>query len=366
MSDWADLRAEFPEAAVVLLQTRLDEPDAYVTTSAGFAAEAAISESEAGRLLDAVVARGGLRHDEQRRCSSCSLDLTGVGKRSSCPECHAAFPDHPPLVIHQYVRSGEEPRLIPWFLVVHGMNTRGEWQEHLTWLIGRSYLRMVPVAIYKYGTIRPGVLFRFRQRQLRRKLSAKMKKLQEESIAAHLQGEPDVIAHSFGTWLIANALRSDKSLHIGRLLLLGSIVPPNFPWQELVDSSQVKFILNHGATKDGWVPIAHYGIPDSGPGGTRGFASPVVNVPAEGLGHSDYFDESRLAELYVRVWKPFLSWSTPRYPADPAPVRDWKPAPWLVRKATWSVAVLLFAGAVAAAVAIAVAGTITLWRFLIW
>lgn len=365
MNDWADLRARFPETAVALLEARLNEPDAYVTTAAGFAAEAAISEPEARRLLGAVLAQGTLRHDEQRRCSACNCDLTGVGKRSSCPECDAAFADHAPVVIDQYVWSGEKPRLIPWFLVVHGMNTRGEWQEHLTWLIGRSYLRMVPVAIYKYGTIRPGVLFRFRQRQLRRKLAGKMKKLEKESIAAELQGEPDVIAHSFGTWLIANALRSDRSLRIGRLLLLGSIVSPDFPWQELVDREQVKFILNHGATKDGWVPIAHYGIPDSGPGGTRGFASPVVNVPAVGLGHSDYFEESRLAELYSSVWKPFLSWSTPRYPADPVPVREWKPSPWLVRKATWSVAVLLFAAAVAVAVAIGVAGMITVWRFLI-
>ena len=39
------------------------------------------------------------------------------------------------------------------------MNTLGDWQEKLTWLVGRMYGRMVPVAIYKYGVIRPGVMF---------------------------------------------------------------------------------------------------------------------------------------------------------------------------------------------------------------
>lgn len=287
------------------------KPGTTVTTADEYAKKHGITADEAREALEARVAAGELSREEQRACAASGHDLTGIDART-CPECGS---DAETTVL--YVQQGESPRLIPWFLVVHGMNTRGNWQEDLTWLIGRSYGRMVPVAIYKYGMIRQGVLFRWRQRQLRDKLAKKMKKHAKEAVDAELEGRPDVIAHSFGTWLVANALLDDPSLVIGRLILLGAVVPPQFPWQRLVDRGQVEHILNHGALKDFWVPKARFVIPGSGPGGTRGFPPPVVNLFEEGLGHSGYFLESKMKGFFKTVWQPFLSWRTPRYPRPP-------------------------------------------------
>ena len=315
----------------------MSEPGTTVTTAEELAKKEGISGDEARRRLEAGVAAGELQREEQRTCIDNGHDLGGIDA-SICPECGSGV-----AVTILYVRQGQSPRLIPWFLVVHGMNTVGDWQEKLTWLIGRMYGRMVPVAIYKYGVIRPGVMFGWRQRQLMRKLQAKMRILSAEAAEAKLQGKPDVIAHSFGTWLIANALLDDETLVIGRLILLGAVVPPNFPWQTLLDRKQVEHVLNHGATKDAWVPLAHWGIPHSGPGGTRGFPPPIVNIRAEGFGHSDYFlSDDRLREVFDGVWRPFLSWSAPQFQQPVVQPRPWKPAWWILRKTTWLVAVLLF------------------------
>jgi hypothetical protein len=360
--DWEQLRRRFPEPAVDGLRQKLSGVALYSVTADAFAADAQLALADARSLLDAVVATGEMRREEQRNCSVCGFDLADTDAKQACPECQASFADSPPVTVEQYVRPGELPRLVPWFLVVHGMNTRGEWQETLTWLIGRSYRQMVPVAIYKYGKIQPGVLFPFRQRQLMRKLTVKMKTLAAESAAAELEGQPDVIAHSFGTWLVANALLNDASLKIGRLILLGSIVPPDFPWAAIVERGQVEAILNHGATNDGWVPGAHYAIPKSGPGGTRGFPPPVVNIPAKGLGHSDYFrPDWRLNLLFRNVWQPFLSWNVPRFTSQPVSPESWSPSWPFTRAITWSMVVIALASVALGALTVFLLGLRQCW-----
>ena len=336
-------------------------PGTAVTTAEEFAAGNGLSVDEARRQLEERVATGQMQREEQRGCGRCGADLAGIGDPATCPECGESLAAEHVNVTVLYVRPGESPRLIPWFLVVHGMNTPGDWQEKLTWLIGRNYGRMVPVAIYKYGVIRPGVLFGWRQKQLMRQLQAKMRIFAAEATAAKLEGRPDVIAHSFGTWLVANALLDDEELKIGRLILLGAVVPPNFPWNTLVESGQVIHILNHGATHDGWVPLAHWSIPHSGPGGTRGFPPPVTNIDAVGFGHSDYFTpDSRMQEIFEQVWRPFLSWNTPQFNHPVVPPKAWQPAWWLLRKSTWLLAILAFIALVG--IAAPIAGLIGLLR----
>ena len=334
--DWQDLHRRFPAAAVEILRSHLSRPGLFATTAEELASAAKIAIADARELLDALPV---MQRHEMTMCAANGCDLTGMDAKASCSVCGA---DLEITTVVRYVRTGETPRMIPWFLVVHGMNTRGEWQETLTWLIGRSYGRMVPVAIYKYGKIQPGVLFGFRQRQLMRKLIAKMKVFAEQSAEPGLDERPDVIAHSFGTWLIANVLSSDRSLKIGRLILLGSVVRPDFPWEELVRREQVEAILNHGATNDEWVPMAQYVIPESGPGGTYGFRPPVINIPAVCLHHSDYFEDAWLKRLFHDVWQPFLSWRTPQLNSPPVEPRTWKRSWWIVRKATWLLAVSIF------------------------
>jgi hypothetical protein len=315
-----------------------------------------VSTGEATRLLQELTF---LTPKKYVCCGRCHERLDDTAAEESCPhsECGVSFEDVAPVTNFRYELHRQPPRDVSWVLVLHGMNTLGTWQEELSWLISRMYKHMVPVAIYKYGNIRQGVIFHLRQRQLMRKLIAKIKVLSGQSADAGYGGIPDVIAHSFGTWLIAHALRHDKDLHIGRLILLGSIVRPDFEWESLIRLGRVEAVLNHGATADEWVPFAQFFIPDAGPGGRRGYPPPVKNIRAEGLRHSDYFNpEERMRSLFRTVWEKFLSWvNVPPIEGEFVPP-PWKPVPALFRFLTWLLGTTAFWTIVAVVIAIIVFG----------
>ena len=346
--DWYALERRFSPSAVAHLRALYGTPGSFTLTSDGLAKDTQVSVAEAVQFLQTLAAGGSLTRRESLRCAQCGTSLNDVGARDECPACRTSFDDLEPVRTVRYELQREPPRDVPWVLVLHGMNTTGTWQEELSWLIGRSYRRMVPVAIYKYGIIRPGVLFRRRQRMLVRRLVAKILMLSGQAAESGYGGKPDVIAHSFGTWMIAHALQSDPRVRIGRLVLLGCIVRPDFDWDALVQSGRVERIMNHGAAADIWVRLAHLAIPDSGPGGLRGFPAPVENLSTARLSHSGYFrPDEQMRYFFTRNWQPFLSWETvPPLPDGTTP-RPWRPLPWPVRTATR----LLTIGAVAFIVA---------------
>ena len=352
--DWAAIEKRSGTAPVRFIRQLLDRPGSIALKPASLAKEGGVSEADAEQLLDAT---GLFTRTANEHCGNCGQSLDGYGQRESCPNCGISFEDKPPCEIVIYELRREPPRDVKWVLVVHGMNTRGDWQEELSWQVGRSYRHMIPVAIYKYGQIRPGVMFRVRQRSLMKKLIAKMKELSGESETAGYGGKPDVIAHSFGTWLIAHALESDPTLRIGRLILLGSIVRPDFPWRTLIDRGQVESILNHGGTRDEWVPFAQFFIPGSGPGARRGFPPPVTNVAAAGFRHSDYFNpRERMRKVFQDVWRPFLSWEEPPEIPDRFEAPAWKPVFTPLRWLTWLVGTSLWWAILGSAAWIVIAG----------
>ncbi len=189
------------------------------------------------------------------------------------------------------------------------MNTQGVWQEEYTWRLARLYEYSVPVAIYKYGNIKVSPFIPGRRRHFTRRLIKNLKQYSTETHEGGYGDRPDVIAHSFGTWLLYKALLTDGSIKVGRVVLTGSIIPPNFGWKELIDSGQVQAVLCHHAAKDIVVRLAQYGISEAGPSGYRGFNDReyVVHKLEPTFGHSDFFSPGNLSNVIENVWGPFLS-----------------------------------------------------------
>src|SRR5204863_10105737 len=117
-------------------------------------------------------------------------------------------------------------------------------------------------------------------------------------------------------------------LRFGRLILTGCVLRPDFNWARIKEAELVTDVMNHYGTSDPVVPFAEATIFDSGPSGRRGFDGKyVINVRAEGFGHSDLFSidqfvvnghffakpsptehgVTHLAYSYKRYWKPFLT-----------------------------------------------------------
>lgn len=320
-------------------------------------------EPDALQLLEQVAKDGWLRIEKRIRCAHCEQALSGEeAAEASCPHCQESLGAGQDVVSETvYVRDLLPSRDVDWVIAIHGMNTSGAWQEAFSWRLATTWGRSVPVAVYKYGIIIAGVILAWRRRKLQNDLRLKLATLRDEARAQGFQGNPDVIAHSFGTWLFGHLLEEELTrgaadpLRFGRLILTGCVLRPDFDWGKIKEAGLVTHILNHYGTNDRVVPFAHATIFDSGPSGRRGFdGREVINVRAEGFGHSDLFSIDRFVSngetfqkrsgnpgavshldyAYGRYWKPFLTLPAAEFDllrdrSDPP--NRWRQMPWLFR-----------------------------------
>ncbi len=340
--DWDTLRGRFPPRLVEALREPIEEEGPLRLTTAILAAQANASLAEAAELLHAVADTGTLTRRDGFVCpchERLELDAEEAA-RSECPRphCGRSFEEdgEKPLGETFFEREAPPSRDVPWVLTLHGMNSVGHWQEAIAWYLAMTYRHSVPVFVYKYGLVRPGALLEFRQQQLRDQLIAKIHAVCTRAHEAGYGGRPDVIAHSFGTWLLGHALEADSKLQLGRVILTGCILRPDFDWKGLLDAGRVEAVLCHTAGRDLWAAVAHYGIPDSGPSGRRGFddRQNVLHNAEPSFRHSDFFEERFMPGVFQRVWKPFLTASSERLTlrwAQAPPAVPWAPAPWVLR-----------------------------------
>jgi pimeloyl-ACP methyl ester carboxylesterase len=293
------------------------------------------------------------------RCGCCGEPLTEEeATEEACVHCRGDLTDCQVISSEVFVRDAPRSRDVPWILVLHGMATAGEWQEELSWLCATTYKRSLPVFIYKYGKVRSGVFLQWRQRQLSRQLEQKLRYLNNKY---GLGGSgPDVIAHSFGTWLIGRVLMDNPSLRVGRVILAGSVLRPDFDWSLLIGRGQVIAVLNHCALRDEWVPLAQLVIPRAGPSGVHGFldGSPI-HREEQTFGHSTFFRPDQMPRNYEAVWDLFLTRPAERLDELRAgdPITEWRPLPLALRE---SLRYLLLAIATAIAVVVCLAITVGL------
>ncbi|MDP9194358.1 MAG: hypothetical protein M3P06_21890 [Acidobacteriota bacterium] len=293
-------------------------------------------------LLERLVTDGWLTRTLRRRCPHCNEqldDATAAGE--VCPECNEALSQHGGITTETiYIRDIAPSRVVDWVIAIHGMNTTGAWQESFSWLLSTTWGRSVPVAVYKYGIVLAGVVMAWRRNKLREQLREKLAALRDQARAQGFTGNPDLIAHSFGTWLFGHLLERELArppkdrLKFGRVILTGCVLRPDFDWKRIKDAGLVEDILNHYGTADRVVPCAHPTIHNSGPSGQRGFdGHEVINIRAEGYGHSDLFLRD-LGHSYKVYWKPFLTLPRKEFDAIPDridPDTVWRPLPWPLR-----------------------------------
>jgi acyl phosphate:glycerol-3-phosphate acyltransferase len=241
------------------------------------------------------------------------------------------------------------PRRAAWLLVVTGAGLRGARERELVRRLGDCYGEPVPVEVHHYGVFRSGALFRWCQRIATRRLARRLRD-------GAARGQPDIVAHSFGAWLVGHALAGDADLRVGRVILVGSVLRPDFDWGPLIAGGRVEAVLNHHGRRDLWARASHYFIPDSGPSGHRGFAGiAVVNHPAPGFGHTTFFEPDAMDEIHPALWRPFLTRPVPTCAPTGA---EWRPAPWVLRTLP-RVAIVLAAMAGVAALGAGVVDLVT-------
>lgn len=304
-------------------------------------------------FLSELVSSHRMQRIDARLCpnASCRLPLdSGMVANGECPNCHLAFGEagEEPTLSTRYRIIGEAGRDIRWVIVIHGMNTRGAWQEDLSWLIANKLKYAAPVLIHKYGWATIDVLLAPLHRKLAKALGGKIRRAADYARTRGLTAAPDILVHSFGSRLFSLVLQDKEfaDLCFGRVITVGSIIRPDFAWSPLIDAGRVEAVLNHMGGKDVPVLVAQFLIPGTGPSGRVGFIDPaVLNQRTAVFGHSDCLGEQHLRKALAKggLWDRFLTQPQGLFaPDDPFAKVTWRPAFVPLRLVTHGLSLILF------------------------
>jgi hypothetical protein len=203
-------------------------------------------------LMEFLIEKGEVERIIQYRCPICNDVLSEKeAQMEACPYCERFYAEFDEIEKEEiYKRIGPSRRDVKWIIFIHGMNTRGEWQENLSFHLSNIFFKSIPIYIYKYGMVRLSSVMRCRQRRLIDTFYKKYKEAQRAVAVEKPGSKPDIIAHSFGTWLVGHMLTKYKDVKVGRIILIGSILRPDFDWEKLIKREQVEAVFNHAGTKD--------------------------------------------------------------------------------------------------------------------
>src|SRR5206468_4064169 len=141
-------------------------------------------------------------------------------------------------------------------ITVHGIRTFGLWQERLEELLKlaameKAVATRVDVFNYKYGYFSiVAFLIPFLRWLVTRRFRRDMLEVVERGNWARI----DIVAHSFGTHLVAWGLygiRPERRPKIHTIVLAASVLKPGFPWRDLMGNC-VHRVVNDCGTKD-WI-----------------------------------------------------------------------------------------------------------------
>ena len=190
-------------------------------------------------------------------------------------------------------------------ITLHGIRTFAPWQKDLADELGKAGFNTKSL---QYGYFSGLKLIRpaYRKKQLEwfRDQYTIIRKEYPDTV-------PSIIAHSFGTYIIAKALEVFDGIKFDQVILCGSIIPRDFNWHELFGRGQVKRVLNECARKDIVVKASPFFIKDAGASGVYGFSqgdnTNLCQRFISKFGHSDYLHVLNFTEN----WFPFLKGGNP-------------------------------------------------------
>jgi O-acetyl-ADP-ribose deacetylase (regulator of RNase III) len=199
----------------------------------------------------------------------------------------------------------------PLVISLHGIRTRGAWQKEITLPINRAGFDHVPLDYGRFGLIR--FIFPWsRQAQI------PWFRDRYDEIRRQVDDIPSVIAHSLGSYIVANAI-AKFDCEFREVIFCGAIVQADYDWPTVIKKGRVRRVLNDHGGLDVWPRFAHNILHDTGVSGIEGFSKivngRVINRSHDAFRHSDYFYEGN----YRDAWIPFLLGRVPQEPANPKP-----------------------------------------------
>jgi hypothetical protein len=183
-------------------------------------------------------------------------------------------------------------------VLVHGINTRALWFGTVKPALEDAGFIVAPAGYELYGVIR----FLLPFERLRRRATARVTTKIRLARQLHPDAKMSVIAHSFGSFVIARILESEFDLRWHRIILCGSVVSEDLRLEQFLERFDAP-IINEIGTRDFFPALARSITWGYGSVGSYGFQSPAVTDRWHaGFLHSDFLTQ----EFCNRFWVPFL------------------------------------------------------------
>jgi CheY-like chemotaxis protein len=186
---------------------------------------------------------------------------------------------------------------------VHGIETNGDWQNELAQNLNLDNKEFIHFP-YEYNFF-PS--FSFLIPPLRWVEVNRFKKELEYMARKHPDCTITLIGHSFGTYLIANALENisqNTTPSFDRIILCGSVLKSSFNWDNIICRHKIKNILNDCSLNDKPLILSQAIAIGLGMAGRVGFKRKyghvIINRYFKG-GHSDFFN----SEIFGH-WENFI------------------------------------------------------------
>jgi pimeloyl-ACP methyl ester carboxylesterase len=189
-------------------------------------------------------------------------------------------------------------------VLIHGINTRAAWLGVVGPTLKASGLIPAPAGYGVYGVLRFLLPFDWLRRRAIKTVETKIRL----AIALHHRDvsgpkKLSVVAHSFGTYVLARILAERFDIAWDRIIFCGSVCPNDYPFENYYQRF-AKPLLNDIGTKDVWPAFAESVTWGYGSVGAYGFQSPAVEDRwHKGLAHSDFLN----GEFCNEFWIPFLT-----------------------------------------------------------
>lgn len=206
-------------------------------------------------------------------------------------------------------------------MLIHGIRTQAEWQQRVATAIeDNSEIKVIPTRYEFLDVVRFLVPFR----AVRRRPVDRIAQLIRDE---HKRTQKiSVIAHSFGSFIVAELLRNYSDIVFHRVILCGSIVKDDFPWDmyswRIAPGENLEWqVLNDCGMQDIWPVMAKSMTWGYGSSGRFGFGHNRVKDRYHNKSHGDFFSYA----FVINYWLPYLIGGQ----IDPGEM-DRAPNSWLV------------------------------------
>ena len=187
-------------------------------------------------------------------------------------------------------------------LLIHGIRTEADWGPMVRSKIEvPGQIEVIPIRYGYFDAIRFWFPFWTRNKPIERVYKEIRVALQKYR-RSHPDAKLSIIAHSFGTYIVGEILKRGFDLQFHRLILCGSVLPQDFPWEQYQGRFDDDKVVNECGKSDIWPVLAQSASWGYGASGTHGFGAVLVKDRFHAGGHGQYFKP----EFVEKYWEPFI------------------------------------------------------------